>query len=196
MCINQPWDPSISNIFTLIHQIFSGTKPALTTHILFKEDNLLDKRKNISEKVIKEKFSINPLELNNLIKLLDSGNIKAVINRTSVLLKHCPSSDALLNILGAAYKKLGNLEEAEDKFKRAGNINPLNTNSFNNLGIILCEKGNINEDLREKFGKDVVIKKFEKPKSWISKKLSSSEESVEKIASILEERSIWQRYGF
>ena len=49
--------------------------------------------------------------------------------------------------------------------------------------------------LKEKFGKEVVIKKFEKPKSWISKKLSSSEENAEKIASILEERSIWQRYG-
>ena len=63
------------------------------------------------------------------------------------------------------------------------------------LGLI-DEIGNINNILKEKFGKDVVIKKFEKPKSWISKRLSSSEESVEKITSILEERSIWQRYGF
>tara|TARA_B100000674_G_scaffold21325_1_gene15033 strand:- start:293 stop:1102 length:810 start_codon:yes stop_codon:yes gene_type:complete len=56
--------------------------------------------------------------------------------------------------------------------------------------------GNINQVLREKFGKDVVIKKFEKSKSWISKKLSSSEENIEKITNVLEERSIWQRYGF
>ena len=63
------------------------------------------------------------------------------------------------------------------------------------LGLV-DEIGNINQVLREKFGKDVIIKKFEKPKSWISKKLSSSEENVEKIVGILEERSIWQRYGF
>ena len=63
------------------------------------------------------------------------------------------------------------------------------------LGLI-DEIGNINQVLKEKYGKDVVVKKFEKPKSWISKKLSSSEENAEKIASILEERSIWQRYGF
>ena len=63
------------------------------------------------------------------------------------------------------------------------------------LGLI-DEIGNINQVLREKYGKDITIKKFEKPKSWISKKLSSSEESIEEIASILEERSIWQRYGF
>ena len=63
------------------------------------------------------------------------------------------------------------------------------------LGLV-DEIGNINQVLREKFGKDVIIKKFEKPKSWISKKLSSSEENVEKIVGILEERSVWQRYGF
>ena len=55
--------------------------------------------------------------------------------------------------------------------------------------------GNANEILKEKFGDDVVIKKFEKSKSWFSKKLSSSSQ-VDQLASILEERSIWQRYGF
>ena len=63
------------------------------------------------------------------------------------------------------------------------------------LGLV-DEIGNLSQVLREKFGKDVIIKRFEKPKSWISKKLSSSEENVEKIVGILEERSIWQKYGF
>jgi len=56
--------------------------------------------------------------------------------------------------------------------------------------------GNANEVLKEKFGEDVVIKKFEKSKSWLSKKLSSSSNQVDQLANILEERSIWQRYGF
>ena len=56
--------------------------------------------------------------------------------------------------------------------------------------------GNANEILKEKFGEDVVIKKFEKPKGWFSKKLSSSINQVDQLANILEERSIWQRYGF
>ena len=56
--------------------------------------------------------------------------------------------------------------------------------------------GNANEILREKFGEDVVIKKFEKPKGWFSKKFSSSINQVDQLANILEERSIWQRYGF
>ena len=63
------------------------------------------------------------------------------------------------------------------------------------LGLV-DDIGNLNQVLRDKFGKNVVIKKFEKPKSWISKKLSSSEDNVEKITSIIEERSICQRYGF
>ncbi|MDB9936663.1 S49 family peptidase [Candidatus Pelagibacter sp.] len=56
--------------------------------------------------------------------------------------------------------------------------------------------GNANEVLKEKFGEDVVIKKFEKSKGWLSKKLSSSNNQIDQLANILEERSIWQRYGF
>ncbi len=62
------------------------------------------------------------------------------------------------------------------------------------LGLI-DEVGNANQILKEKFGDDVVIKKFEKSKSWLSKKLSSSNDHIDQLANILEERSIWQRYG-
>ena len=57
--------------------------------------------------------------------------------------------------------------------------------------------GNVNDILREKFGEDVVIKKFEKSKGWLSKKLSASNNSqMDQLANLLEEISIWQRYGF
>ncbi len=55
--------------------------------------------------------------------------------------------------------------------------------------------GNADQILREKFGEEVEIKKFGKPKGWLSKKLSSSQDYPDKLISILEERSIWQRYG-
>ena len=64
-----------------------------------------------------------------------------------------------------------------------------------NLGLI-DGIGNAHEILRDKFGEDVIIKKFEKSKGWLSQKLSSSSNQVDQIASILDERSIWQRYGF
>ena len=57
--------------------------------------------------------------------------------------------------------------------------------------------GNVSDVLREKFGENVVIKKFEKSKGWLSKKLSASNNGqLNQFVSILEERSIWQRYGF
>ena len=55
--------------------------------------------------------------------------------------------------------------------------------------------GNIDQILKDKFGEEIEIKKFGKPKGWIAKKLSSSEDHAEKLISILEERSIWHRYG-
>ena len=63
------------------------------------------------------------------------------------------------------------------------------------LGLI-DNIGNANEILKEKFGEDVIIKKFEKSKGWLSQKLSSSNNHVDQLANILDERSIWQRYGF
>ena len=55
--------------------------------------------------------------------------------------------------------------------------------------------GNADQILKEKFGEEVEIKRFGKPKGWLSKKLSSSQDHADKLISILEERSIWQRYG-
>ena len=55
--------------------------------------------------------------------------------------------------------------------------------------------GNAHEILKLKFGEDVVIKKFEKSKGWLSQKLSYSNNQIDQLANILDERSIWQRYG-
>ena len=55
--------------------------------------------------------------------------------------------------------------------------------------------GNADQVLKEKFGDKVIIKKFEKAKGWLARKLSS-ENYTEQAISVLEERSIWQRYGF
>ena len=63
------------------------------------------------------------------------------------------------------------------------------------LGLV-DDLGNADQVLKKKFGDDVIIKKFEKSKGWLAKKLSSSEDQADKLVSILEERSIWQRYGF
>ena len=56
--------------------------------------------------------------------------------------------------------------------------------------------GNAEQILREKFGEDIVIKKLEKQKSFIAKKLSASlDNQVDNIAYLLEERAEWQKFG-
>ena len=56
--------------------------------------------------------------------------------------------------------------------------------------------GNAEQVLKEKFGDKVVIKKFEKQKGFIEKKLSSSiQDPVDSLANILEEKSMWQKFG-
>ena len=56
--------------------------------------------------------------------------------------------------------------------------------------------GNADQVLKDKFGDKVIIKTFEKPKGFIARKLSSSfQDPVEKLANMIEEKSMWQRFG-
>merc|ERR1711991_1070434 len=56
--------------------------------------------------------------------------------------------------------------------------------------------GNADQVLKDKFGEKVIIKNFEKPKGFIARKLSSSvTDPVEKLTNIIEEKSMWQRFG-
>ena len=56
--------------------------------------------------------------------------------------------------------------------------------------------GNADQILKEKFGDKVVIKNLEKPKGFIAKKLSSSiENPIDNFVNILEEKSMWQKFG-
>jgi signal peptide peptidase SppA len=55
--------------------------------------------------------------------------------------------------------------------------------------------GNVNDILKNKFGENIIIKKFEKSKSWLARKLSS-ETQIEKLLNTIEEKNLWQKYGF
>ena len=56
--------------------------------------------------------------------------------------------------------------------------------------------GNADQVLKEKFGKDIVIKRFEKPKGFLAKKLSSSiENQIDRFVDALEDRAMWQKFG-
>ena len=56
--------------------------------------------------------------------------------------------------------------------------------------------GNADQVLKHKFGDKVIIKNFEKQKGFIAKKLSSSiKNPVDSLVNILEEKSMWQKFG-
>jgi len=56
--------------------------------------------------------------------------------------------------------------------------------------------GNADQILKEKFGDKVIIKNFEKPKGFIARKLSSSfQDPIDKLANLIEEKSMWQKFG-
>ena len=55
---------------------------------------------------------------------------------------------------------------------------------------------NADQILKEKFGDKIIIKTFEKQKGFIARKLSSStQDPIEKLANIIEEKSMWQKFG-
>ena len=56
--------------------------------------------------------------------------------------------------------------------------------------------GNADQVLKEKFGDKVVIKKFEKQKSWLGRKISTSmENQFSNAINTIEEKSVWQKFG-
>jgi signal peptide peptidase SppA len=56
--------------------------------------------------------------------------------------------------------------------------------------------GNAEQILKEKFGENVVIKKLEKPKGFIARKLSASlDNQIDNIVNAIEERALWQKFG-
>ena len=56
--------------------------------------------------------------------------------------------------------------------------------------------GNADQILKEKFGEEAVIKKFEKQKGWLGRKLSASVEGqLSNTLNSIEEKSVWQKFG-
>ena len=56
--------------------------------------------------------------------------------------------------------------------------------------------GNMEDIIQEKFGKKVLIKKYDKPESWLKKKLSNKiSNEFSSVFDELECRSLWNKFG-
>ena len=102
------------------------------------------------------------------------------------------NNQEITNAVDQAYREIANRYDFRDTGTSI---------AFNEKTIVLKssteERLNAAEQvLKEKFGDKVIIKTFEKPKGFIARKLSSStQDPIEKLANIIEEKSMWQKFG-
>ena len=91
--------------------------------------------------------SLNPPkeQINALVALYNQGQFAAVAQNGAMLVQSFPGSFVLWNLLGAAYKGLGNLEQAAKGFHRACELSPEFADGHNNLGVALMELGRFDE---------------------------------------------------
>ena len=75
-----------------------------------------------------------------VVNFYNSGHFKEALKKSLILLKDFPKSVILLNIAGACYKALKNLDKAEATFKEALKLKPDAAAVYNNLGTVLLEK--------------------------------------------------------
>ncbi|WP_292294987.1 tetratricopeptide repeat-containing sulfotransferase family protein [Marivita sp.] len=83
--------------------------------------------------------AVNPSleQLRELATLLTKGRTGNVIEKTKALVERFPSSAALWDILGGAYKASGQLADAETAFRKAAEFDPKSHQIQNNLGATL-----------------------------------------------------------
>lgn len=86
-------------------------------------------------------------EINELINLFNKNLYRELIKKARILLKKDPNNFILWNILGAAQKMEGDLNEAKLSFEKSIRIKPEFPDPYNNLGAILLETYNLDEAL-------------------------------------------------
>ncbi|MDB0003052.1 tetratricopeptide repeat protein [Alphaproteobacteria bacterium] len=95
----------------------------------------------ISDLKLKEKTT-------DLINLYNQRKFDEVADLTKKLIKQYPHSVILWNLLGAASKSLGNVDESISSFQKVIDLNPRFADGYNNLGVSLQEKGSLNESIK------------------------------------------------
>ena len=96
-------------------------------------------------------------QFQNLANLYTQGQYQQVLNKGYQLQEQFPNSVKLYNIIGAANKGLGNLEEAIEAYKKALKIKPNYFEAFNNMGNAFKNQGKLDEAI-EAYNKAISLK--------------------------------------
>ena len=102
------------------------------------EKSLVGLEKNAGVNATSQKSQEPPKEeLQRLINLYTQGQFQEVLTQALQLLKQFPKSLNLFNVIGAANKGLGKIEEAIEAYNKALTIKPDYADAYNNIGIAL-----------------------------------------------------------
>ena len=96
-------------------------------------------------------------QLQRLVDLYNQGKYQEALNQALQLQKHFPRSLNLFNIIGAANKGLGKLDEAIVAYQKALSIKSDLAEIYNNMGNALQEQGKLGEAI-EAYNKALAIK--------------------------------------
>ena len=94
------------------------------------------------------KLALSKSQIDSVIHLYSSGQISEAIDLINKLNGQYPNVPLLYNILGACYKVLGQLENAEKMFKTAFSIKPDYAEAHFNHGIIMKGLNKIDEAIK------------------------------------------------
>jgi len=95
----------------------------------------------ISDLKLKEKTT-------GLINFYNQQRYDEVYELSKKLITQYPRSVTLWNLLGAASKNLGKIDESIRSFKKVIELNPKYADGHNNLGVVLQEKGDLDESIK------------------------------------------------
>jgi tetratricopeptide (TPR) repeat protein len=100
------------------------------------------------QKISNTKLALSKAQIDSVIDLYSSGQISEAIDLIKKLNNQYPNVPLLYNILGACYKVLGQLENAEKMFNTAFSIKPDYAEAHFNHGIILKGLNRIDEAIK------------------------------------------------
>ena len=100
------------------------------------------------QKISNTKLALSKAQIDSVIHLYSSGQISEAIDLINSLNDQYPNVPLLYNILGACYKVLGKLENAEKMFKTAFSIKPDYAEAHFNHGIIMKGLNRIDEAIK------------------------------------------------
>jgi protein O-GlcNAc transferase len=101
---------------------------------------LIDQIMNNKEDILKKKTA-------ELIKLYNQGRFYDLINEAKKLINEYPKAFIIWNLLGAANKRLGKIDQAFIFLKKVTELNPEYADGHNNLGVILQDQEKFQESI-------------------------------------------------